>query len=126
MERKTWVKPMTLVQKFEANETVAATQCWYINCEWSGVQHIACRRRDSYQYLDENNNDKIDKVMFDDMIGPGNVWYVCEFYTDSSESSYIDIETLDPKPGNVVYWKTGATNHKSTVHAVDSSHPNRS
>lgn len=33
MGRKTWVKPMTLVQKFEANEAVAATQCYEIACE---------------------------------------------------------------------------------------------
>lgn len=32
MERKTWVKPMTLVQKFEANEAVAADQCFEISC----------------------------------------------------------------------------------------------
>lgn len=34
MVRAAWVKPMTLVQKFEANETVAAnTQCFLIGCE---------------------------------------------------------------------------------------------
>lgn len=32
MGRKTWVKPMTLVQKFEANEPVAASQCYEIAC----------------------------------------------------------------------------------------------
>lgn len=32
MERKNWVKPMTLVQKFEANETVA-NNCFLIACE---------------------------------------------------------------------------------------------
>lgn len=34
MGRTTWVKPMTLVQKFEANEPVAATGlCFEIECE---------------------------------------------------------------------------------------------
>lgn len=33
MGRKTWVKPMTLVQKFEANEAVAATTCFQIACQ---------------------------------------------------------------------------------------------
>ena len=33
MAKKTWVKPMTLVQKFEANETVAAANCWAVACE---------------------------------------------------------------------------------------------
>ena len=34
MGRKTWVKPMTLVQKFEANEPVAAIgQCYQIKCK---------------------------------------------------------------------------------------------
>lgn len=33
MGRKTWVKPMTLVQKFEANEPVAAGNCYSIICE---------------------------------------------------------------------------------------------
>lgn len=34
MGRKTWVKPMTLVQKFEANEPVAAIgQCYQILCK---------------------------------------------------------------------------------------------
>lgn len=32
MGRKTWVKPMTLVQKFEANETVA-NNCFLIACQ---------------------------------------------------------------------------------------------
>lgn len=31
MAKKTWVKPMTLVQKFEANETIAA-QCYEVAC----------------------------------------------------------------------------------------------
>lgn len=33
MGRTTWVKPMTLVQKFEANEPVAAAECYEIACE---------------------------------------------------------------------------------------------
>lgn len=34
MGRKTWVKPMTLVQKFEANEPVAAIgQCYNVLCK---------------------------------------------------------------------------------------------
>ena len=33
MGRKTWVMPMTVVQKFEANEAVAATQCFQVACE---------------------------------------------------------------------------------------------
>ena len=33
MGRTTWVKPMTLVQKFEANEAVAATQCFQVACQ---------------------------------------------------------------------------------------------
>lgn len=33
MGRTTWVKPMTFVQKFEANEPVAASQCFEIECE---------------------------------------------------------------------------------------------
>lgn len=33
MGRKTWVMPMTLVQKFEANEAVAADQCFEIGCQ---------------------------------------------------------------------------------------------
>lgn len=32
MGRKTWVKPMTLVQKFEANEPVAAANCYSVAC----------------------------------------------------------------------------------------------
>lgn len=32
MGRTTWVKPMTLLQKFEANEPVAADQCFEIEC----------------------------------------------------------------------------------------------
>lgn len=33
MVRATWVKPMTLVQKFEANEAVAASGCLVVKCE---------------------------------------------------------------------------------------------
>lgn len=32
MEKKAWVKPMTLVQQLESNETVTATQCWDVVC----------------------------------------------------------------------------------------------
>lgn len=33
MGRKTWVKPMTMVQKFEANEPVAASACFQVACK---------------------------------------------------------------------------------------------
>lgn len=33
MVRAAWVKPMTLVQKFEANEAVAATNCFLLSCD---------------------------------------------------------------------------------------------
>lgn len=41
MKRKTWVMPMTLVQKFEANETVAAAQCYSIACKNNTYMNVA-------------------------------------------------------------------------------------
>lgn len=41
MERKTWVMPMTLVQKFEANETVAATSCVQVACKSTAVGSLS-------------------------------------------------------------------------------------
>ena len=37
MGKKAWVKPVTLVQKFEANEPCAADPCWRVTCEWTGT-----------------------------------------------------------------------------------------
>lgn len=36
MVREAWVKPMTLVQKFEANEAIAAEPCWDVICKSNG------------------------------------------------------------------------------------------
>lgn len=57
MERKNWVKPMTLVQKFEANEAVAATSCFQIVCQhnssWKNALTHKCNAPLGYMWTQE-------------------------------------------------------------------------
>lgn len=131
MGKKAWVKPVTLVQKFEANEPCAADPCWRVKCEWTeGAGHGFCNDADNYRFLDDGNRMQVNhKVGLD-------YWYDCEFFTDGSFKTSLgtDLEKMDIKPGQVVFfrnsegsqWTPIHYNHSGKVYADDPSHPNRS
>lgn len=135
MGKKTWVKPVTLVQKFEANESVAADPCWHVTCEWTGTGHGFCNNQDNYRFLDDDDNGKADRMQVNHKVVL-DYWYDCEFFTDDSFETSLgkNLEEIDIKPGQVVFftnyegsqWTPIRYNHKGTVYLDDISHSNHS
>lgn len=134
MGRTTWVKPMTLVQKFEANEPVAAdTQCWYVACEYKwgapglggdGLEaHTDCHDA-SNQVLIDNTGDGIPDIMKE-----VNHNVECILYSDSSYNNRINPSDIDPTSGATIYWISylGVPyHHHGTIQQASTDHPNRS
>lgn len=147
MEKKAWVKPMTFVQQFEANESVAAdTQCWNVFCQrayehniglidgwydppgWAPAQQ---HKKDvcgtlTNQVLRDTDGDGV----VDQMLEYGNGTKECTLYTDESYSTVMSPADVDPNSGNIIYWtneELGTTYlHKGVPQLADASHPNRS
>ena len=139
---RSWVKPRTEVQKFEANEYVAA--CWGVGCDvdwsnkyeqehdrdfWNGVTHDAahCGNSSNQVIFDDNNNGTADRMIETGTDGLGDL--NCIIYTDGNYNTIRDVSTV--KIGETIYWTTTATdgrtwNHKGTVFATAEGHPNRS
>lgn len=142
MKMRSWVKPRTEVQKFEANEYVAA--CWGVGCDvdwsnkyeqehdrdfWNGVTHDAahCGNSSNQVIFDDNNNGTADRMIETGTDGLGDL--NCIIYTDHSYNTIRDVSTV--KIGETIYWTTTAAdgrtwNHKGTVFATAEGHPNRS
>ena len=154
MVRAAWVKPMTLVQKFEANEAVAAGQCFQVVCESDRYGKFL-----GYQTLGDTNHpadlDGTNPWRRDDdlttSIGTrkhdGNVCrlpnynLVFENGTVSAINGWWIAKTVDVNTNGVidagdrVYWcndekytavESYKFNHWGTVTAVEPTHPNRS
>lgn len=151
---KTWVKPMTLVQKFEANEAVAAQQCYGINCNidvanaiekerfkgngvsWRIAEHSAdgCGAYDSHLIIDTDGNGVPDLMR--ESSGKGE--FDCTIYTDDSYTTSIDISQVSLEPGTTIYWTTEdwlvgnlighntVWHHQGTIYSTVEGHPNRS
>lgn len=139
---RSWVKPRTEVQKFEANEYVAA--CWGVGCDvdwsnkyeqehdrdfWNGVTHDAahCGNSSNQVIFDDNNNGTADRMIETGTDGLGDL--VCTIYTDDTYNTVRDISTV--KIDDVIYWTTTAAdgrtwNHRGTVFGTVPGHPNRS
>lgn len=138
---KSWVKPVTEVQKFEANEYVAA--CWGVGCDvnWSndyekrqgdygnGVTHDSahCGNSSNQVIFDYNDDGTADAMIETGTDGLGNL--NCTIFSDPSYSQKRDVSTV--KVGDVIYWTTQAAdgrtwNHMGTVFATAAGHPNRS
>ena len=121
MGRKTWVMPMTLVQKFEANETVAAQQCYGIRCNtdvanalekqewpqnpsfgWGAVTHTmeGCGAENSHVLIDTNGDGMAD-IMREES-GKGN--YTCNLFTNAEYNQPANGVPLEE--GTTVYWTT--------------------
>ena len=138
---RSWVKPRTEVQKFEANEYVAA--CWGVGCDvnWAnsyeegqgdisrGVTHERAHcGNPANQVIKDNNNDKIaDEMIETGTDGLGDL--DCTIYWDETYSSPRNVSSVGI--GQTIYWTTTAAdgrtwNHKGKVFATAEDHPNRS
>ena len=139
---RNWVKPRTEVQKFEANEYVAA--CWGVGCDvkwsngyemnhgndyWNGVTHDAAHCGNSAnQVIKDYDNDEIADAMIEtgtDGLGDLD----CTIYWDENYSRPRAVSSVGI--GETIYWTTTAAdgrtwNHKGTVFATAEGHPNRS
>lgn len=155
MERKTWVKPMTLVQKFEANETVAA--CWSVGCStgaaddyeksignydiWYWGWHMGKVEHSidgcgnpSHQFISDVAGDGKAPIMYE---FTDNVRRDCKFYTDGTYKTEVSSD-FEVSLGQTVYWTTSGVlesglykvpvdwHHQGTVNQTVPGHPNRS
>lgn len=138
---KRWETPRIAVEKFEANEYVAA--CWGVACDvnWAndyegkqgdiskGVTHddVHCGNA-SNQVIYDYDGDKIADAMIEvgtDGLGELN----CTIYWDENYLGRRDISSV--QVGDEIYWTTQASdgrtwNHKGRVMASTPGHPNRS
>ena len=151
MAKKTWVKPMTLVQKFEANETVAA--CWGVACNTGAandyeikngfdevymwipaanykVEHTmdGCGNMSNQYIIDDNPFDSVPPEMIEISNGEH---LPCTF----TDENYNAITLTSVKDGQDIFWTTKrtvgsvgvvATWHHQGVAIIDPRHPNRS
>lgn len=132
MGRTTWVKPMTLVHEFEANEAVAATQCWRVECErpspyywegWRSEFHNPCKNIDNQWLYDEDGDGSPDKMI---ELGHDKE---CTVYADENYTQLLPLGEIIPTSGMTIYWTNslGITyHHKGTVQPASEEHPNRS
>lgn len=150
MERKTWVMPMTLVQKFEANETVAATQCFAIKCvqntyrsQWnpafdyntvSNAPENPWHQSESTGIPGFNHEGTChtnpEKNIF--QVDGSSIVFISEDGLPGGLDAWIDVDNNDTvNEGDRIYWHTdgkmglqSATwNHWGEVASVDPSRP---
>lgn len=154
MERKNWIKPMTLVQKFEANEAVAL--CWEVACkndtyydglawntkkdsnaprdEWHFWKHSESINGEFIPFEHSDCNTASNNLFAEDN---GNIIFKGEVAHDvrGGFEGWVDVdgsESITPK--DRIYWysqkKVGLIwytwNHWGEVSAVNIDHPNRS
>ena len=139
---KSWVRPRTEVQAFEADDYVAA--CWGVGCDvswsnqyekdhgqdyWNGVTHDAahCGNSSNQVIFDDDNNGTADRMIETGTDGLGDL--VCTIFWDENYQNRRDVSSVSI--GDTIYWTTTASdgrtwNHKGTVFATAEGHPNRS
>lgn len=139
MKRTTWVKPMTLVQQLESNETVAATQCWRVECKrpttyswWDGgllrtEHHSPCKNIDNQWLYDEDGDSSPDKMI---ELGHDSE---CTVYADENYTQLLPLGEIVPTSGMTIYWTNKSSDlglvtyhHKGVVQPASEEHPNRS
>lgn len=150
MLKKNWEMPVTVVQKFEPNEYVAA--CWAIACTYgiegkeTGINNpnlptglherpdathtmrgdgTGCGHEDN-QFITENANGSF-SVMEINTQGLGNL--NTRLTTDSNYWN-LSPSISNVEPGDQIYWTTTSGDrtwyHMGTVSTSDYGHPNRS
>lgn len=105
-EKKMWKQPMAVVQKFAANEYVAA--CWNVACNvtgWDAVNglHRAefCGDGSHYQIVLDDNSTPVYMIETDtDNMGD----LACTLYADGSYTTPRDISTV--RYDELLYWTT--------------------
>ena len=129
MEMRTWEQPLATVEKFIANEYVAA--CWGVKCDVvgddpvkaDGVTHRAqfCGDPEHYQiHLNDSNiPDSMTEIKTDNL---GDL--PCTLYTDESYSTVKDISTV--KATDYIYWTTSSGNRTWHHHGPVSGTTNHS
>lgn len=127
---KRWETPRIAVEKFEANEYVAA--CWGVKCDvaWAndyelregdysnGVTHdnAHCGSASNQVIFDDNNDGTADRMIETGTDGLGDL--ACILYTDGRYNELRDISTVQER--DMIYWTTQASdgrtwNHRGTV-----------
>lgn len=143
--KERWEKPRIVVERFEANEYVAA--CYNIRCNvdaankveqgwrltpWesnyeNGQTHAAsaCGSYGSY-YVIDNDDDGVFDRMIENSADLGQL--PCTLYTGADYGSIGSWNGI--KEGDYIYWTTSSGNrtwhHQGRVEYQDISHPNRS
>ena len=113
---KRWETPRIAVEKFEANEYVAA--CWGVKCdvdwangyEWregdysNGVTHdnAHCGSASNQVIFDDNNDGTADRMIETGTDGLGDL--ECAIYWDGNYQSIRPVSTVEV--GDVIYWTT--------------------
>lgn len=127
---KRWETTRIAVEKFEANEYVAA--CWGVKCDvdWAndyelregdyhnGVTHdnAHCGSASNQVIFDDNNDGTADRMIETGTDGLGDL--ACILYTDGRYNELRDISTVQER--DMIYWTTQASdgrtwNHRGTV-----------
>lgn len=112
MEKNMWIQPLATVQKFVANEYIAA--CWGVSCdstekESASVYHRSnyCGDPNHYQITLDDNGVPISMVEVQtDTLGD----LPCTVFTDSSYTNVRDISSIEK--GDYIYWTTSASINK--------------
>lgn len=143
--KEMWETPRVLVERFEANEYVAA--CYNIKCEvgeaneveWNwklpgggnnysaGQTHAydRCGSYGNYYVIDDNNDGLFDRMI---EVSPDLGELSCTLYTDSSYNRRGNWNTI--QSGDYIYWTTSSGertwHHQGSVAYQDTASPNRS
>lgn len=134
--KKKWVAPRVEVQKFEANEYVAA--CWGVVCdkgvrdEWVWENGLklhhskdVCGSFANQVIYDDDNDGEADR-MVELHYGENGA----TLYEDGTYSKVLDIKQV--RPGQILYWITKGPlgvidyHHQGIVQEKFPGHPNRS
>lgn len=138
--KKKWVAPRAEVQKFEANEYVAA--CWAVGCDTGAANQWEQDNHEWWQikpYHDPNDcgvsshqvlRDTNDDGVIDEMIETKRNGLKCSLYLDAGYSQPISPSDVHPDTTPTIYWTTylwpHTYHHQGKVLGTDPGHPNRS
>ena len=147
-----WIEPKIEVQKFVAEEYVAA--CWGVSCDCDAANAVEqrwmlptswwwqnaesnydngqthsddhCGTLTNQWVIDDNDDGTVDRMIETGTDGLGNL--TCTLYTNDTYQNTRDFTGIGL--GDYIYWTTSAGDrtwhHQGTVIGKDASHPNRS